>query len=390
VKRSYIVLVSLSSALWMHSLFAGGTLVNGVGAKGAAMQAFVAVADDPSAVYYNPAGLTQIHKKTAEGGADFMFPDLKYKNSTHGVRSRSARSAVGFNAFYVQPLPKKWWFGVGLYAPYARISRYQSNAAVASPLGSAKQSGLFLRMDLAPTLAYELNQKLSLGVSAVLSYGKTESDAWGLKENGDGYGVTGQVGLLWKVTPALNLGIDYRGPEQIHMDGHGASNAVYPGVPVNGDYTTDVRYPGVFSVGAAWRINVMWLASVEYDNEMWSYLNKAKRDYSNTTVTNTINGKNSSDYRLGFAFTPNVHHAFYAGYSYVEATTPAVNISPAQPDYTMDLASVGYSYRMQQWQFDVTYEHTFLQNRKSNSAAFPGDYYGHMQHVLLDAIYRWK
>jgi len=58
--------------------FAGGPVQ---GAKATATgTAFVAIADDPSAIAYNPAGLTQLTGTNIYGGPTFVIPSTTYTN----------------------------------------------------------------------------------------------------------------------------------------------------------------------------------------------------------------------------------------------------------------------------------------------------------------------
>ncbi len=377
------------ATMTLDHAYASGTAVSGVGAKASALQAFTALADDGSAIYYNPAGLPQISSTETKGGVNFIHPDLKYTNSNNNVRSESTRKAIGANLFYVKPSRERWRLGFGLYSPFSRIADYQANAAVQSPLNTANQSSLFLRVDAAPTLAYQVNDQLSIGGSAIISYGKTESDSWGLDEYGNGYGMTGQIGILWQALPSLRIGLNYRGQETIHMTGHGQSTlGTFPGAPIDGRYTQDVKYPATFSAGVAWQITSKWLLSTAYENEMWSYVKEVAREYANTRVVNTLNAKDTNNYRVGVVYTPTSTHHFFCGYSYMKAAVPANNISPAQPDYNTNIAAIGYRYLKNQWRFDVAYEHAFLNKRASQSAAFPGTYQGNNQQLLLDVSYR--
>lgn len=363
--------------------YAGSTSVTGIGAKGSAMQAFTAVADSPSAIYYNPAGLVQIPGSTVTGGINLIYPDLEYINDNNSISSSSTASTVGANAFYVNQLNSNWWFGLGLYAPYARYANYHVNSAVYN----TDQSSLLLRQDLVPTITYKINSHLSLGVSAVASYVQSKSDSLGLDESGSGTGFTGQVGLLWKATNTIQVGIDYRAAETAHTTGNGT----YQGQ--SGDYDADIDFPAVFSAGVAWAFHPQWLLSLEYDSEQWSTVETAQRNYDNPTLnavgTNIIDGQDSNNYRVGLAYQPSDRHAYYLGYSYIQAAIPADNISPAQPDYNAEVYSIGYSYILPHWQYDFAYEYDHLLSRESNSAVFPGDYYGNNQQFFIDISYRW-
>src|SRR5271166_2905299 len=47
-------------------------------------EAFVATADNPSAIYYNPAGITQLEGSNVRGGVYGIYLDPGYRNPTSG------------------------------------------------------------------------------------------------------------------------------------------------------------------------------------------------------------------------------------------------------------------------------------------------------------------
>lgn len=87
--------------LGSHTSYAGGTAVNGEGIRGSTMQAFTAVADDPSAIYYNPAGLTQLKGTNVQASATYIAPNVKYNNTITQSQTNSTHSVVGPQFLYV-------------------------------------------------------------------------------------------------------------------------------------------------------------------------------------------------------------------------------------------------------------------------------------------------
>jgi long-chain fatty acid transport protein len=70
-----LALLSTASPLAL----AGGTEIPNQGAAAAAQaEAFMAQADDPSAIYYNPAGITQLHGTVASAGIYALFPEWTF------------------------------------------------------------------------------------------------------------------------------------------------------------------------------------------------------------------------------------------------------------------------------------------------------------------------
>ena len=63
--------------------FAGGFGLNEQGAKATGMaNAFAAQADDPTAVYFNPAGIVQLEGTQVSIGTSFVMPQAKFESST--------------------------------------------------------------------------------------------------------------------------------------------------------------------------------------------------------------------------------------------------------------------------------------------------------------------
>jgi long-chain fatty acid transport protein len=69
----------LSLLLWGGVVLAGDLSTPGQGARALSMAgAFTAVANDGSAIYYNPAGISQIDGTLIEAGITSISPQLRY------------------------------------------------------------------------------------------------------------------------------------------------------------------------------------------------------------------------------------------------------------------------------------------------------------------------
>src|SRR4051812_36858069 len=89
--------------------------------------AFVATADDPSAVYYNPAGITQL------AGTNYLLSG--YGISFNSRVNLDARGSKDFdNKYDFQLVPESFstlkipnvplWFGFGVYVPFGLKNHY--------------------------------------------------------------------------------------------------------------------------------------------------------------------------------------------------------------------------------------------------------------------------
>ena len=87
-------------------------------------EAFAATADNPSAIYYNPAGITQLHGNNVRDGLYGIYLDQSFTPTNGAPNSgntyhNSDNFAAVPQLFYTYT-PKDWpvSFGLGVYAPY--------------------------------------------------------------------------------------------------------------------------------------------------------------------------------------------------------------------------------------------------------------------------------
>src|SRR5690242_844394 len=81
--------------------------------------AFVATADNPSAIYYNPAEITQMEGQNVRAGIYVISPGVKYESPTGTTASVDSDPKPVPQLYYVfSPDDFPLSFGLGVYAPY--------------------------------------------------------------------------------------------------------------------------------------------------------------------------------------------------------------------------------------------------------------------------------
>lgn len=359
---------------------AGNISVFGVAARAESMEAFTAVADDPSAIYYNPAGITQVKKTEIDTGAALIMPDVTYTNALNNASSTTRHPALSPNLFATSNHWQPFYFGVGVYAPFARLTDFDPNAAVYN----TASYGRILRLDVVPTIAYEINPYISLGAGLVGSRVDITSNILGLSESGDGYGVTGQGGILVQLPKQVKLGFVYRGPMRTTVNGVGKF------IGMQDDFSSDIDFPATMSAGVSVQPLTSLILSAAYDYEKWSTLHELKRNYSNPVFnqlgTTPLNGTDSSNIRLGAMYRHEANE-FRVGYMYTGAAIPQQNVVPALPDYNGNVYSLGISHYWNQVRLDAGYEYTHVNTLQSTNFFFPGQHQGHINTILLGIGY---
>src|SRR5277367_1134879 len=132
-------------------------------------EAFVATADNASAIYYNPAGIAQLTGSNLRGGLNSVYYEPTYQPPNSGrTYYSSANFAYLPQLFYTYtasgaPLS----FGLGIYAPYGGNMSWPQDTG----FRSVAISGSLKYITINPVVAVKLTPTLSIGGGAMFNYG---------------------------------------------------------------------------------------------------------------------------------------------------------------------------------------------------------------------------
>src|SRR6266516_2556694 len=115
-------LLALLAAIlvWPHHVFGVGSRIPNQDPEAIARgNAFVATADNPSAIYYNPAGITQLEGQNIHAGAYFLSTGVEYESPTgQKTETKSDFNTVPQLYYVFSPKEIPFSFGLGVYVPY--------------------------------------------------------------------------------------------------------------------------------------------------------------------------------------------------------------------------------------------------------------------------------
>jgi long-chain fatty acid transport protein len=190
--------------------------------------AFAATADDPAAIYYNPAGLMQLDGFNVEAGFYGISIDEQYK-PLHG--QEGGHDSTGHDPFQAAPQlflsyhPKDqvYSFGIGVYSPFGLKTEWPDDA-------SFRQAGVYgslVMLAFNPTFAVQITRSLSLGLGISANYmdadlreGLTAMPGDSFSFKGNGLAVGGDAGIMWKPTQQHSIGFTYHSPISGDLTGH--------------------------------------------------------------------------------------------------------------------------------------------------------------------------
>ena len=230
------------------------------------MDAFVAGADDASAVAYNPAGLTRLQVPEAIANLYFAHADVFYTNGDDN-QSSAGRYFTIPNLYLGAPLDKgrENFLGLGVYTPFGLGARWGDNpvagwANAKAPGQTVFQETELQLVDVNPTFARKITDQLSLGAGLDYYISRVRQRSWtnygfGVGQNlldvtGDGWGYN--FGLTYDFTPQLALGVIYRSKVKVDYDGDMDFENMPPGI-TSSEATTKITYPQSVAAGLCWK-----------------------------------------------------------------------------------------------------------------------------------------
>jgi long-subunit fatty acid transport protein len=182
-KLNFLLTGMVTILLFATSLFAAGVSVTGIGARATTLGgSYRALSDDWSGMYWNPAGITQINGWHAGLTTELLRPVTTYKpalwnDSAFSVtRQTATRNETQIFAVpcggVVRKLSDKLAVGLGGWVPFAQVAKW--NLLETDDFNSVFQEYDYeidlKTFDIHPTVAYKLNDMISIGAGFGLVY----------------------------------------------------------------------------------------------------------------------------------------------------------------------------------------------------------------------------
>jgi len=373
MKRFVILFIMLFAGL--QTAQAGGYQIPEMGAKAMGMgNAFTAVADDASALWYNPAGLAFATTGQVMLGGTLIAPNTRF-TSNAGVRTEP-KNDLGLAPYvYISDVQQDTGiaWGLGVNAPFGTKVDWPTTAPFAA-------NALFGNLEVLvfnPNIAFKISDNFS--IAAGVDYGwlkNVDFDTAGFKQNfhGDGWGYN--LGALFK-SDMLNIGVTYR--SKITVDANGTSSLLSPAVGTSLN-TIQVTLPDMLSAGFAFFPVDNVTVSVNVDWVNWKKFNELAFKYNpalpllGSSKTVPQNWKATTAFRLGLEWAYSQDLRFRSGYTYDPSAISDVEFTPLLPSNDIQTFSVGLGYDMSDaLTVDLAYMYVLFKDRQQvASVSIPG------------------
>ena len=406
-RKHFLLFVVLCLVISVKKRSLAGTPIHG--AKAAGMSAaFVAIADDPSAVLHNPAGLTSLRGTNIYGGVTAVMGSTRFKN--HAGKTEESDFQVFFPPhLYISSdlKQKKIAVGLGMYSPFGIGGREWSEEDLTRYVSTKNLIGTLAAN---PVLAYRPFSWLSVGAGFFYLYSSTESarmidqSALGSGDGkfsveGDGGGYGYNFGVLLFPGRRFSFGLAYRSGVEVDQDVDVRINNLAPflqpftgGSGFHTEAKTSLDVPPVLNFGIAYRPTKSLTFGLEFEWTGWSSFDKM-----DVNLREEIPQAGFSDFSINFGYKDTwivkvgvelaIKDNYYlrGGYAYLQTPVPDQALNPGNPDADQHSFSVGFGYKTEKLVLDFFYAADFLEDRTADNPILPGTYRG-LAHFIGSSV----
>jgi long-chain fatty acid transport protein len=374
---------------WLLAMLISGVLAGKAHANGFALpdqdafatargEAFVATADNPSAIFYNPAGITQLTNNSFRAGIYGIYLEPSYRPpgtaSNHGQTYYSSDNLAAIPQFFYTHTLKKTpvSFGLGFYAPFGGNMSWPQNTG----FRSVAVSGALKYLTVNPVVALRVLPSLSIGAGAMVNYGKLEMSQGLLKTStrgtnffdfdGDGWSVGYNIGIRWQPYEKISFGANFRSSAKINFQGH-TDFELNPGAyntPTARNADTSFTFPLTTVFGVSYRPTPKWNLEFDANYTGWDSFDKVTIEQSPPPLSRPfhqnipVNLGWQASWMYEFGVTRYFDNGWHisGGYAFNENSVPNNYYTPLAADLDRHFFSIGAGHKGKTFDFDFAYQ----------------------------------
>jgi len=409
------LLAALAVVLVLPSIaLANGLNLNGLGSRAQGMGgAFVGIANDFSAVFWNPAGAAGFRKEMFGFYATDLIPTATYRAPSMieepvvDAKTKTSHNLGGLAAYY-KPLSSKVVVGLGIGTPSGLGTMWDGEDFTPITGGTVYDwSSKVGVVSISPLVAVKLSDVVSIGATFNLNYGMFSLkmpagivlvgippdplDLGQYEENMNGWGIGATFGVLVTPSEKLGIGLTVRTPSTVSFSG----TANMPTLPVyelpgSSDLERKITWPLWIAGGVSFRPVPRLLLSADIHWTQWSKLDRITTDYLESAWgtliemsgmdVRVLDWKDATQLRFGAEYTLNASTALRAGYYNDPAPGPLATLNVLRPSHTFNAVSIGIGKTISDLQLDFGLEYLMGTTRTAVPSlpvlpgAMPGTY----------------
>jgi long-chain fatty acid transport protein len=395
------IMIAAMTALFLLPSFApaNGLNLNGLGSRAQGMGgAFVSIANDFSAVFWNTAGAAGFRAETF----GFSLADVAPR-ATVGLtlvtipenppfEAKSATSHyLNFLAGYYKPVGSNVVIGIGIGTPSAQGTMWNgSDLSVLTPGTTYDFSSRLYVFSFSPMAAVKINEWLSIGAAINVHIGTFSlkmpagtssfppqidvlpraglADLGQYEEIMTGWGLGATFGILAKPADALGIGLTVRTPSTITFDGSARmSNMTLFELPDSSDLRRKIVWPLSIAGGVSFQASESLLLSADVQWTQWSKLDVIRTTFMDPVWAQltglegrdvrVLDWKDATQIRFGAEYAVNSSTAVRIGYTYDPAPGPDATLDILMPTFANNAIAFGLGKTFGGLQLDFCLEY---------------------------------
>jgi len=379
--------------------------------------AYVAQVDDASAVFFNPGALALLTKKkgVSAGAATSSFRPFHFQGRAPGIGAgtvgeQSTSMDIAPSLFASKPFSPRLVLGAGAFYSFRTRSDWETPDAFSGRhLATAASIEAY---DVTTAAGLQLTPSIGIGASAVyrtamlsldrriaLSFDDTTYDVALESFETDTQSTLGwNAGLLIRPSPRFSVGLSYRSPIRVSLEGVGTLTQIPTGneqidslvraspslqFDQNLAIATQLDTPAQMTAGVAFALGEPLLFEVDVQRTRWKQQSIAIVFTDNFSVEDAnypLGFEETTDYRAGLRFQLPTGLVLRAGYAIEKSPQPDATLTPFLALLDRNTITAGFGL---DW-LDVAIGWSTL-SRRTSVHQFNGDYSGNEWTVVITA-----
>lgn len=336
--------------------------------------AFSAIADDPTALHFNPAGIALLPGLDIMVGGEFVkaprtyTPKSAFCDANPGDAACQPQSptapirplpTMGFaTRLHDEGVPSRLAFGVGFWNTFGGQLFYKDNLP-----GTVKSTRNAV-LEVVPGIGYQVDDVLAIGAAFRLGIGLFDSQVSQRPQDAElsasGVGAGGTLGVMVTPTDALRIGAYYRTSLTVTTNGSGVVHQA------SGDLDVDIEFkqqwPQQAGLALAFKPMDKLTLAGQFDWDGWSIVNEIKPTFKgNPSLTEQAaiptDWQDSYQIHLGAQYAASDNLELRGGWTYDSMAVTKRFMEREFLDGNSMFFALGVSVRfLQNWRVDTAFE----------------------------------
>lgn len=366
VNRAVLLGIIINIMICADGYPGGFTNYNQDAAAVAMGDCFTSIADNGSAIFYNPAGINQIEGTQIRSGLQLYYPNTSFRGSESG-NSTDMDDDISplLMGYLTHKVNDKVSVGAGIFSPFGLATEWPDGwEGRTSSIYAAMTTICFnpaVSMQIHPRLSFAvgvdyvyadfkirrgIDPNQLIGLPLGIPQGKVKLDG---KDDTWGY----NLGLLFHITDRWKLGVAYRSRLKLEFDGHAKYQLptfLKPFFPST-DISPRMELPSLLSTEISARLWEKWTFAMGVLWTEWSVFDALTPKFRNDLLipasmkSSPQNWRDVLTYNACVQYQLNPKWVIRGGYVFDQSPVPESTLGPMVPSADGHLLSFGIGYK---------------------------------------------